>query len=204
MSRIRTIKPQAFKSLTLARVSRDARWLFAGIWTECDDEGRMLLHPRLLRTAVFPMDDDVTDELVTSWLGDLEHIGAICRYSVEGRDFLHVPGWEHQKINRPTPGKLPECPKHRGAPEQGSLPILTPVAGHANPRRCPKHQLGAAVPCGACKEARETFDAAKRTFTGPVTKCGEHPQHAALRCPECAAIPTTEGPPSDWRNRTGS
>lgn len=109
MPRIRTIKPDAFHSDSLSRVPREARWTFAGLWTYCDDEGRGRYDIRLIKAALYPLDDDVTLEVLQDDLDELERVGCICRYLVSGRRYLHVPAWGHQKINRPTTSKLPAC-----------------------------------------------------------------------------------------------
>lgn len=114
MPRIRTIKPDAFLSESLSDVPRGTRWTFAGLWTYADDAGRARDDARLIKAALYPLDDDVTLADVSHDLELLEGIGGICRYVVEGRRYLHMPKWHHQKINRPTPAKSPPCPLHEG------------------------------------------------------------------------------------------
>ena len=109
MARIRSIKPDAFHSDTLSQVPRGVRWTFAGLWTYCDDEGRGRDNLRLIQAALYPLDSDVTLEVLADDLKQLESIGAIHRYSADGRDYLHVPGWSHQKVSHPTASKLPPC-----------------------------------------------------------------------------------------------
>jgi hypothetical protein len=110
--RIRTIKPEAFKSESLSSVSVLARWTFAGLWTYCDDEGRGRSDPRLVKAELFPIDDKTTLSNVRAVLDELEQIGAICRYEVANRGYLHCPKWtDHQKVSHPTKSKFPECPK---------------------------------------------------------------------------------------------
>ena len=111
MARIRTIKPDAFTSESLSQVPRGIRWTFAGLWTYADDEGRARDDVRLIKAALYPLDDDVALATVADDLKQLEAVGCICRYEVAGRSYLHMPNWEHQKINRPTPAKTPACPK---------------------------------------------------------------------------------------------
>lgn len=120
MARIRTIKPEAFTSDSLSSVSVLARWTFAGLWTYCDDEGRGRADARLVKAALFPIDDATTLRNVEKALDELEAIGAICRYESGGKPFLHCPKWGHQKINRPSESKMPECsrPTHGGFSEE--------------------------------------------------------------------------------------
>jgi hypothetical protein len=108
MARIRTIKPDAFKSDTLSSVSVLARWTFAGLWTYCDDEGRGRADARLIKAELYPIDDGTTLAHVEGALEELEGVGAICRYHAGSRTYLHIPEWaSHQRINRPTDSILP-------------------------------------------------------------------------------------------------
>ena len=112
MARIRSIKPDAFESDTLSQVPRGVRWTFAGLWTYCDDDGRGRDNLRLIQAALYPLDADVTLDVVADDLKQLESVGAICRYVADGRDYLHIPAWvEHQRVSHPTPSKLPSCPR---------------------------------------------------------------------------------------------
>lgn len=110
MARIRTIKPDAFKSDSLSRIHREIRWTFAGLWTYLDDEGRGRYDPRLIKAELYPLDDNVTAATLESEIDALEAIGSVCRYEVAGKRYIHAPNWlGHQKINRPTASKLPSC-----------------------------------------------------------------------------------------------
>ena len=112
MARIRTIKPDAFTSDSLSRVDRGVRWTFAGIWTYLDDAGRGRDDVRLIKAALYPLDDQVNLTILGTDLQALINVGCICRYEVEGRSYLHVPRWEHQKISHPTATKYPPCEVH--------------------------------------------------------------------------------------------
>lgn len=110
MPRIRTIKPEFFTSLTIASLAVEARLTFIGLWTHVDDEGRCVDDTRLVRAALWPLDDrsfaDVENDLT-----ELSRASLIRRYEANGKRYLSVSGWgEHQKINRPTPSKLPSPP----------------------------------------------------------------------------------------------
>lgn len=112
MARIRTIKPDAFTSHSLSLVPRGVRWTFAGLWTYADDDGRARDDVRLIKAALYPIDDEVSLTMLAEDLELLNKVGCICRYEVNGRYYLHMPNWQHQVINRPSPSKLPACPQH--------------------------------------------------------------------------------------------
>lgn len=113
MARIRTIKPEFFTSLTIADLSLTARLTFIGLWTHVDDDGRCVDEPRLVRAAVWPLDDRTAADVEVD-LRTLHDASLIHRYERSGRRFLAIRNWrEHQRIDKPKPSKLP-------APEDGT------------------------------------------------------------------------------------
>lgn len=121
MPKIRAIKPEAFRSRTLSRVSYGARWTFAGLWCWGDDEGVLRDDALLIKGDVWALDEDVTSAQVEEWLKELAGVGVICRYVAgEGtaqRSYLHVVNFdEHQKMSRTVPSRLPKCSLDHGPP----------------------------------------------------------------------------------------
>jgi hypothetical protein len=107
MARIRTIKPEFPQSEKIGVLSRDARLLFIQLWTVVDDEGRTRAASRMLASLLYPYDDDAP-ALIGDWMDELEAKGHIRRYVVDGSQYLDIPNWlKHQKIDRPTPSRLP-------------------------------------------------------------------------------------------------
>lgn len=127
MARIRTIKPDAFTSDSLSSLPRGMRWTFAGLWTYADDEGRARDDARLIKAALYPLDDEVSLKDIAADLERLAAVDCICRYEVGGKTFLHMPNWGHQRINRPTASKLPSCGKEHSAAFQQTLPPASPT-----------------------------------------------------------------------------
>lgn len=97
MGRIRTIKPEFFRSISLSACPRDARLTFAGLWTEADDHGRGKADPRLLKGAIWSLDDDVTPADVDSHLARLEETGHIWLYVVNGERFFEIVAWQRHQ-----------------------------------------------------------------------------------------------------------
>lgn len=112
MPRIRTIKPEFFTSLTIADLTPEQRLTFIGLWTHVDDEGRCVDDARLIKAAIWPIDDRTAADVEI----DIKALGAadlIQRYVCRNKRYLAVTNWhEHQKINRPSVSKFP-------APEDG-------------------------------------------------------------------------------------
>ena len=108
MPRIRTVKPEALQHRKIGRLSIWARWLWLGMVTQADDEGRLVADPGQLRLLVFGYDDDMTAAKVSDLLAEIAATGLIVLYAVNGVPYACFPSWpDHQRINRPTPSRLP-------------------------------------------------------------------------------------------------
>jgi hypothetical protein len=120
MARIRTIKPELPQSESMGAVSREARLLFILLFTVVDDEGRARAASRLLASLLYPYDDDAPT-LIDGWLRELERGKHIRRYEVDGSTYLDIPKWlDHQKIDRPTPSRLPPYEPSIASPRESS------------------------------------------------------------------------------------
>lgn len=109
MPRIRTIKPEFWTSVTIASLRpRETRLTFIGLWNFADDHGRCLDEPRLLKAAIWPLDDDITAATVVDHLDRLAAAGLIIRYTYRDRPLLQITNWyEHQKVEKPRPSRFP-------------------------------------------------------------------------------------------------
>lgn len=174
MARIRTIKPDFFTSETVSALSFRARLTWIGLWTHCDDLGRSRDNVKLIKAAVWPLDNvslrDVEEDLI-----ELEKNGLLFKYEVDGRSYLQITAWtEHQKVDRPSKSPLP-------GPDGGSRVTREPPSspreslaqegkgrerkgGDARareepPTRCPQHINGnEPPPCGACADVRRNHE----------------------------------------------
>lgn len=131
MARIRTIKPEFFRHEGLYDLEQDTllpiRLAFAGLWTECDKEGRFQWRPRMLKAAIMPYDDvdfsRVLDALATR--------GFVVRYACpeapddRSRDFGCIPSWRLHQIpnNREKASQIP--------PPSDACPTREPRVPHA-------------------------------------------------------------------------
>lgn len=119
MARIRTIKPELRRSLTVASWPRQVRYAWVLLFGYLDDYGRGLDDLRLLKADLFPLDRDVTEKKLDDWLNliagtkDEDDLPTLCRYEARGQRLLHAPKWRrHQKISHPTDSRIPPCPVH--------------------------------------------------------------------------------------------
>ena len=121
MARIRTIKPEAFVSESLAEVSVEAERTFFGLLTQADDHGRHRDNAAIIAGLLWPLRAEHTSVHVEDDLQQLANAGLICRYTgCDGRRYLHIVTWsEHQKIDKPSQSRLPSCPQHHAADRCG-------------------------------------------------------------------------------------
>lgn len=218
MPRIRTYKPSFFRSEDVAALTFRARLTWLGLWPYCDDEGRMKDNVRLIKGDVWPLDDVSVDDIEDD-LAELAKHGRIVRYVVDGRRYLQVTNWqEHQRIQKPTPSKIP--PPSTNAvgpvpPGSGSdTGDLSEQSDSATPRRgregkgregnaresatppsprCQQHvDNPAPPPCGRCKDAR----VARERWDTDEAKRAKETMLTARRCGLCDA--------DGWRLSPGS
>lgn len=104
--RIRTIKPSFWAHPVMARQTDTVRLLAIGLLNLADDDGYFLAHPNLIRSALWPFDDDSTN--VQRALDTLSDKGYVCvkKHPEQGEIGLVVKFREHQRIDRPSPSTL--------------------------------------------------------------------------------------------------
>ncbi|MFE5510455.1 hypothetical protein ACFQ9J_07520 [Streptomyces sp. NPDC056529] len=123
MARIRTIKPEAFSSESLAAVSLSAERTFFGLLTQADDQGRFRDQAAVIAGQLWSLRREHGPEAVEDDLIQLHRAGLICRYEAgDGKRYLHIVTFaQHQKINRPSVARTPPCPHHDlGIPREPS------------------------------------------------------------------------------------
>lgn len=111
MARKRDIAPELWANEQLGSVPPEARLLFLACISAADDEGRLKGSARFLKGQAFRYDEHLNLAKVAAWSDALERAGLVCRYTAGGGEYIHLPTWHKwQKINRPYPSTLPECP----------------------------------------------------------------------------------------------
>jgi hypothetical protein len=99
--RIRQTKPEFYKHVGLGEVSRDARYLFKGLWHLADCAGRMQDQPKRIKVEIFPYDEDLTTQDIDGLLNELasHEEKFITRYEVDGIRYLQVNNFnKHQHL----------------------------------------------------------------------------------------------------------
>jgi hypothetical protein len=116
MPRIRSIHYDACKSEKLQSASAEAERCYWRLLPHCDDEGRAEDDVRFLRSEMFPIaEPPLPARVVDSWLQELDRLGLIHRYVVDGRRYLVVTRWhDYQKPQHAKDSVLPapDCTSH--------------------------------------------------------------------------------------------
>jgi hypothetical protein len=110
--RIRSIKPEFWRSDDIDPLDWDARLLFIGLWSYVDDNGVGLDKISSVVSDLFSADhmrdSRETVARVTGGLLALTERGLISRYHVAGKHFLHITKWaQHQRIDKPNKPRYP-------------------------------------------------------------------------------------------------
>ena len=153
----------------------EARFLFIGIWTEADDEGKLIDSSKLLAGSLFPHDAHINARHVERWLQALADVGAIIRYEVNGARYIQVREWSHQKISHPGVSRIPN-PSDNPPETLGNITGDTPESLRPD--------LGSRIIGSSTRDAR---DARLDTFESDFNECWDrYPKRlarkAALKC----------------------
>ena len=122
--RIRTIKPEFWRSDDIAALSIEDRLLFIGLWSYVEDNGVGRDDPQLIQCDLYP--HDIFTEASVRTHGGLMRLsqqGLITRFEgPDGRRYLQINSWDkHQKINRPSKPRFPQYNAENCTLTEGSL-----------------------------------------------------------------------------------
>ncbi|AMS03231.1 replication initiation protein [Gordonia phage Bjanes7] len=110
--RIRSTKPEFWRSHRIASVSWDARLVLKGLESFVDDNGVGKDDIELIIGDLFQRDlirePSRTLARVSEAISELHEAGLVWRYDHEGTSLLYVAFWESiQRVDKPQPGRLP-------------------------------------------------------------------------------------------------
>jgi hypothetical protein len=126
MSRKRQLPPDISQWAGFRNLTRDARLLYLLLYTIADDEGRICEDPGQFAYQLFPGDTGFGLK-IEACLREIDREELIGRYDVRRAHYLVILDWDIQKIDHPTPSKLP--------PPPASRPLLFDEVSAARARR---------------------------------------------------------------------
>ncbi|ERG63469.1 hypothetical protein L332_03470 [Agrococcus pavilionensis RW1] len=135
--RIRSTKPEFWRSERIASVDWDARLVLKGLESYVDDNGVGKDDVVMIVSDVFPRDlarePSRTLARVSEAISALAEAGLVHRYEADGDRLLYMAFWEQaQRIDRPAKGRLP---RPDGTFEYGDSEIRESVANPREPSR---------------------------------------------------------------------
>ena len=110
--RIRSIRPEFWRSKDISNLPLDDRLLFIGLWSYVDDNGVGRDELADIVADLFA-DDMVADPRetvarVSRGLARLSEAHLVSRYTVENRPFLHIVTWSrHQRVDKAAKSRYP-------------------------------------------------------------------------------------------------
>jgi hypothetical protein len=105
-----------------------------GLWCDCDSAGRGVAEPRILKGAIWPLDDDITPEIIAEHLAELEN-EHLTLYEVDGERYYEIDNFEkHQAASyRQGDAKYPD-------PSEGE--VCTPARATCTPKGAQREGKG--------------------------------------------------------------
>ncbi len=104
MPRARLLKPEFFTSPSVARLSFEATYLFAGLWCYADDYGVYLYTPRRVLGDLYIYRRKTTEAQICNWIAELLNEGLVIHYQASnGAEYIIIRNWsEHQHVAHPS------------------------------------------------------------------------------------------------------
>lgn len=109
MARIRTFKPEFFRSPDTAKATPQARILYMAMWSWANDEGVGETNLYGLLGFAFPDEDELTVKDLQRLLKEVRGSFGVVFYGNKKRFFYSIPSWDaHQKTERRAAGRFPK------------------------------------------------------------------------------------------------
>lgn len=110
--RIRSTKPEFYRSRTVALVDWEARFVLKALESYVDDNGVGKDDLELIASDTFPRDiareGSRTLARLSEAIGSLHQAGLVWRYEADGVSLLYISSWESiQRIDKPQAGRFP-------------------------------------------------------------------------------------------------
>lgn len=196
MARIRSVKPSLRTSRVVAQWPHPVRYFWVLLWGYLDDHGRGLDNPRNILADCYPYEDTWTPRKIDQWLTlmattrrDPDRDPPVCRYVVGGVRYLHAVYWtddSNQRVNRPTPSRIPPCPTHERFSEKFREPLTEPPAnGSRLEREGEKEREKEGEGENAAPEPLTPPQAADTSASPPPRTCPQHPEGTEDPCRAC-------------------
>lgn len=168
--RIRSIKPEFWRSDDIAALPISARLLFIGLWSYVDDNGVGSDRLPSIVADLFANDlvEDTAETLrrVNADLTQIQNAGLIERYEANGKPLLYITNWKkHQLVRNPSKGN--EYPLPPGVLEN-------PTDSGADPAQSLRRPSALEGEQGRGNRGAEEQGSGGDAFAAPTPTCKKH------------------------------
>lgn len=143
----RMIDPAFWRSETMVQLTKEQRLLFLGLISNADDQGRLRAHPSLIRSDVFPFEDDPLDKIEAD-IQAIAATGSILVYEIDGLSYIQIVNWwVYQRPKWAWPSEMPPPPDwaDRMRYRAGNQAVKTNWDGHDDTKDDAPDDSGTAV-----------------------------------------------------------
>lgn len=184
--RIRSIKPEFWRSDDIDALDWDTRLVFVGLWSYVDDNGVGIYKMSNIVSDLFAndfyRDPNATLNRVSEALKRLESRSMIDLYRVGDREYLYITNWErHQRVNNPNKPRYPLPTSENSEPiedlsrsDTGSDETLSPGAGEQRSRGTGEQGSSLAQTSGPSVSRFDEFWAIYPRKVGKQTAVGKY------------------------------
>lgn len=107
MARIRTIKPAFWEDEKIAKLPMNCRLFYIGTWNLADDLGVIRANPALLKSSIFPYDENLRVSEVQKWIDALVDARMLIPISYKDESYYVVRTFRsHQKLDPRYPNYI--------------------------------------------------------------------------------------------------
>lgn len=100
MARIRTIKPEFWEDEKMAKLPIPCRLFYIGLWNFSDDNGVFRANPALLKSKIFPYDENLRISEVSKWIDALVEARMLVPVSHNDESYYVIRTFgSHQKFD---------------------------------------------------------------------------------------------------------
>ncbi|POH63615.1 hypothetical protein C3B60_15975 [Cryobacterium zongtaii] len=181
MKRKRDILPEMFRNEDLLALSVATRLTAVGLRLYADDHGRESTTPALIKAALWPLDTEVTNAVVTEHLLDLAYAGYLDIYQVGPRTYFQLTEWP--RVDHPAESRIPPAPIRNPS---GNVPDQFAAGeGERRERESGSEGEGAWRDAEWARESVEGENSRTDPDVPPSPFCRSHPQGINAPCRNC-------------------
>lgn len=141
--------------------------LFYRLMVSVDDYGRYDGRTAIIKNTLFPLKDDLSPGQIEDAMFDLECEGLVALYTVDGRPYVRLTGWDKHQSIRAKKSKYPADPDENGNHLQASASNCKQMK--TDESKCPRNPIRIRIQSESESEAENAHPREKRKRFAPPT-----------------------------------